>query len=43
MSVGTVRLWDPVIRIGHWSLVAAFVGDYFLNEAGDSLEGILGL
>ncbi|MHC5349368.1 cytochrome b/b6 domain-containing protein [Metapseudomonas furukawaii] len=42
MSVGTVRLWDPVIRIGHWSLVAAFVGDYFLNEAGDGWHRWLG-
>ncbi|AOE87598.1 cytochrome b/b6 domain-containing protein [Pseudomonas sp. TCU-HL1] len=42
MSTDTVRLWDPVIRIGHWSLVAAFIGDYFLNEAGDGWHRWLG-
>ncbi|GLZ88463.1 cytochrome b561 [Metapseudomonas resinovorans] len=42
MSTETVRLWDPVIRIGHWSLVAAFIGDYFLNEAGDGWHRWLG-
>ncbi|MDH4611703.1 cytochrome b/b6 domain-containing protein [Pseudomonas sp. BN102] len=42
MSTETVRLWDPVVRIGHWSLVAAFIGDYFLNEAGDGWHRWLG-
>ncbi|MCY1216594.1 Prokaryotic cytochrome b561 [compost metagenome] len=42
MSAETVRLWDPVVRIGHWSLVAAFIGDYFLNEAGDGWHRWLG-
>ena len=42
MSAATVRLWDPVVRIGHWSLVAAFIGDYFLNEAGDGWHRWLG-
>jgi cytochrome b len=42
VSTDTVRLWDPVVRIGHWSLVAAFIGDYFLNEAGDGWHRWLG-
>lgn len=42
MSNATLRLWDPLIRLCHWSLVVAFVGDYFFTEEGDGPHRWLG-
>lgn len=28
----TIRVWDPVIRIGHWTLVLAFFTAYFTED-----------
>lgn len=42
MKAETLRLWDPLVRICHWSLVVAFVGDYFLTEEGDDWHRWLG-
>jgi cytochrome b len=28
----TVKVWDPVIRIGHWTLVVAFFTAYFTED-----------
>ena len=30
-----IRVWDPLIRIIHWSLVAGFLANYFLTEEGE--------
>ena len=37
-----VRVWDPLVRIFHWSLVAAFFGAWFLGEDGGALHQALG-
>lgn len=42
MKAETLRLWDPLVRVCHWSLVVVFISDYFLNEEGDSWHRWLG-
>lgn len=42
MKTETLRLWDPLVRFCHWSLVIVFVGDYFLNEEGEGWHRWLG-
>lgn len=32
----SVRVWDPVVRICHWSLVACVILNEFILEEGDS-------
>ncbi len=38
---GTVRVWDPVVRIGHWTLALGFVVA-FLVEEGDLVHQVAG-
>lgn len=37
-----VRVWDPLVRAFHWSLVAAFLANAFLTEPGKALHLWLG-
>lgn len=37
-----VRVWDPFVRVFHWSLVACVVLNYFVVEDGETLHQWLG-
>lgn len=41
-STTTVKVWDPLVRIFHWSLVLCFGGAYLLGEDGGTLHRGLG-
>ena len=32
VSASTVKVWDPIVRIGHWILVLAFFTAYFTED-----------
>ncbi|MWV15663.1 cytochrome B [Pseudomonas sp. L-22-4S-12] len=36
MSQPTLRLWDPVVRLFHWSMAAAFIANYGFTEEGEA-------
>lgn len=40
--MATVRLWDPLLRLCHWSFATVFLANYFLNEEGDDWHQWLG-
>lgn len=42
MSLRSVKLWDPLVRLFHWSIAGIFIANYFFNEAGDSWHQWLG-
>lgn len=42
MSPQTEKLWDPLIRIFHWSIAAIVVANYFFNEDGGDWHQWLG-
>jgi len=31
-SANTIRVWDPIVRIGHWALVLSFFVAYFTED-----------
>ena len=39
---GSVRLWDPLVRVCHWSLAIAFFANWFLTEEGEDWHQWLG-
>ncbi|MGH8353813.1 MAG: cytochrome b/b6 domain-containing protein [Pseudomonas sp.] len=32
MSRETLRLWDPLVRLFHWSMAGVFIANYFFTE-----------
>lgn len=38
----TLEIWDPVVRVLHWSLAALVLIDYWLTEPGSSVHDWLG-
>lgn len=34
-TIGGVRVWDPVVRLFHWTLVVAFFGAFVLGDYRD--------
>ncbi len=38
----TVQVWDPFVRLFHWSLVTCFLGAYLLSEDSASWHQTLG-
>ncbi|MET1080589.1 MAG: cytochrome b/b6 domain-containing protein [Pseudomonas sp.] len=42
MPSATLLLWDPLVRLCHWSLAGVFVANYFFTEEGDGWHRWLG-
>ena len=42
MNRDTLQLWDPLVRLCHWSLAFVFFADYFFTEEGDAWHRWLG-
>lgn len=38
----SMKLWDPLVRIFHASLIVAFFGNYFFTEEGETVHEWLG-
>lgn len=38
----TVRVWDPLVRLFHWSLAFAFFANYFVTEEGEAWHRWIG-
>lgn len=32
MRPGRIRVWDPLVRLGHWTLVASIIGAWLTSE-----------
>lgn len=37
-SHNTIKIWDPVVRVGHWTLVAGFFTSYLTEDALQSVH-----
>lgn len=37
-----IIIWDPIVRIFHWSLAASFLLNFFITEEGDTIHNWVG-
>jgi len=37
-----IPVWDPLVRIFHWTLATCFIADYLLMEGNDPIHQVLG-
>ena len=37
-----IIIWDPIVRIFHWSLAASFLINFFITEDGDTIHNWVG-
>ena len=42
MKFSVITLWDPLVRIFHWSLAGIFVANYWVNDTGEDWHKWLG-
>ena len=42
MTTQTLRLWDPLIRLFHWSLAGSFAANYWFTEPGEYWHEMVG-
>lgn len=42
MRAAKTTLWDPLVRLFHWSIALIFIANYFFNEAGEDWHQWLG-
>jgi cytochrome b len=42
MATATVRVWDPLVRVLHWTLVAGVAGAWLTSEVGRSWHEPIG-
>ncbi|HAL38507.1 MAG TPA: cytochrome B [Polaromonas sp.] len=40
--VKTIKIWDPLVRAIHWTLVVCVISNFALKEGGDALHHWLG-
>ena len=42
MTTETLRLWDPLVRLFHWSLAGSFAANYWFTEPGEYWHEMVG-
>ncbi|GGY69753.1 cytochrome b561 [Cellvibrio zantedeschiae] len=42
MNDNKIILWDPLVRLFHWSIAGVFVANYWINETGEDWHEWLG-
>ena len=41
-NLKTIKVWDPLVRLFHWTLVVCVIGNFALNEAGEKVHRWMG-